>query len=256
VRALAPVVVLLVLAGCAAPAVDEDPRPLEPRRIELAMSGCDIVELFVPVDAATARPHVPPGFALAESNGRLNVVFGASVCGGVGGRAYIAIPVEPEDPALADPQVARHYWEPEHVLVQGDAFADAMAVLNATTTPGQLEVLAVAPRAGATVRGEGWEHVLASVGGAAPASAPVGIPGVFREWFAAEGGYGYLEAAFGASPVGGFAGTLRAGEGTPTRALVGAETAPLPGVAFHGVALEGAVAGFVPYDASSARAAR
>lgn len=92
-------------------------------------------------------------------------MLGAATCA-EGSRAFLAIPVQADDERLRAEGV-RHFFEPEHLVVAGEG-------------------------------AEGWAHRVDATGAAvAPASDAV-VGGVFREWFPARGGYGYLEATFGA----------------------------------------------------------
>ena len=240
-----------LLAGCLG-APSPVPEPAEGKRaasvVPLELPACRVLEALADVDAALAREHVPEDFEPIVEDGRVRVIFGATTCEGDGAtRSFVAIGVRPIDPALEDPDVARHFWEPEHVVEGADAFAAAIAAFDPTIERASISLTTDAPYPAVAIRAENWSHGIESVGGVAPASIPEGtFAGVFREWFAAGEGYGYLQAEYGAGPVGAFAGTLTTGEGTIARELFGAESGPHAGVAMDGVAFVEAKVGFVP----------
>lgn len=246
IRAL---LLVALFAGCAAPQADA-PREagLERASRAVALTSCDILEALVSVPEARAREFVPPGFSLLATGDSARVVLGAATCA-QGSRAFLAIPVEPEDERLRA-QGVRHFFEPEHAIVAGEALAEAIAALRGNATNATRIVAdAAPPRPALVVELAGGAHSVAAVGGALAPASDAAIGGVFREWFPARGGFGYLEARFGTEGAR-FAllpqARVETGEGTVSREVIGAEaTGDL--FVLDGSAYADATLGFVPY---------
>lgn len=234
------------LAGCAgAPEVSDPATSRGPSSAPFNLGRCDILEGILEVDAALAAPHVPPGFALAASDGRTSAVLGAARCEN-GSRAFLALPVDPEDDRLAAPGV-RHFFEPEHFVDEG-ALVEALDRIVGNATRASIEATAAPLRPAFTVGGEGWTHRVEGAGAALAPAPDALVGGVFREWFAAEGGYAYLEAAFASEGASLLATAAEAstGEGTVARELMGA-SALVQLIVLDESGYAGAAFGFTPF---------
>lgn len=249
-RTVCLVFLVAIVAGCS---VKDDgladaspPDALVPRATATRLSPCDILEALIDVPETRVTQHVPPGFSLRATNGMVAVVLGAATCT-QGSRAFLAIPVTPEDERLRAEGV-RHFFEPEHLVVAGEAFARELDALRGSATNAtRIEGSAGPPQPSFIVEDAGgWAHRAAGLGGAV---APADIAGgVFREWFPARGGYGYLEAAFGTegASLGVVPALVETGEGTIARDVIGAEATGGMFV-FDGSGYADATLGFVPY---------
>lgn len=225
--------------------------PPAPRReaatMPLTLTACEVVEGIGAVDAATARAHVPPGFTPVEAGGRVLVAYGAHVCGGDGAsRAYLAIAVTPPA-ALADPRFAREFWEPEH-FVGNDAFARALFALGAPQPRANVTVQTAPPLPGLRVEAGNGTHAMQVATAPLAPGGDRAMSGVFREWFAAPGGYGYLAAEFSgaATRVGAGPATMTTAEGSAARQILGASPV-LAGVVIAATDYAQAEAGYVPF---------
>lgn len=222
---------------------------VQPMAAATTLSACDILEASLTVPEARVRGLVPPGFSVRGSDGSVGVVLGAATCA-EGSRAFLAIAVTPDDERL-EAEGMRHFYEPEHLAIPSEPFAEALAALRGNATNATRIVASAAPPQPAfIVEGAGgWSHRGVATGAAlAPAPEQL-VGGVFREWFPARGGYGYLESTFGSEGAG-FAllpqASVETGEGTVSRDVLGAEaTAEL--FVLAGSAYADATLGFVPY---------
>lgn len=249
VRALFPLIVLLV-AGCAGTA---DPPSGEGRDDPFAreesttLEACTLVEALTKLPAATVRAFLPAGFEPADEAG-VFTILGGGECETGGARAFVAIQVEPVS-ALAEEGITRYYFEPEHHLVAGGAFAEQVLALRANATFADVAVENGPTRGSLVVAGTDWQHEVAlPLGAAAPGPAGMITAGRFREYFPAVGGYAYLDASFAVDPTTPFTfapSEVTTGEATIAREIFGSQAQIPAGVARLSYA--NAIVGFVPY---------
>lgn len=239
----------LVLAGCASPDEDAPATADPPLLVAVALEDCAILEALVRIDRAAAAAHVPPGFTLAppEPDGSMLAVLGAAECATGGSRGFFGFGVVAKDAAVENETVDRHFWLVEHHVGEGEPYGDAVAPLVRDPSLARIDATASATAAGFTIETDGWTHVARSTPGNARDSLAGMFGGTFREWFAADGGYGYLEASFapgdasGALPV-----LVEPGAGSPAHALMGGAR-PSAMVALQGAGYADARVGFVPF---------
>lgn len=237
---------VLVLAGCAAPAAPTDAPPAdEARSFDVTLEDCLVVEAQVMVPEARARPFVPDDFDLLVEDTGVRVILGGSTCA-LGSRAFLAIAVEPTRDTLRAEGVQRYFWEPEHDVL-GDDLAAVFRAARANAT-NVSTIRTATPPTGATlvVEADAWRHEIALTAVFGPPLRS--FAGIFREYVPAHGGYAYLDASFvlqedDASATG--ASTIVTGEGTPSRALMGERTAGVA-IALRSASFANATIGFVP----------
>lgn len=252
------VVVMAVAAGCVTePPADEDPgpTPAAPQRVAVELSPCLIAEALGSASESAARNHLPDDFApILSDDGTVRVIFGMALCEGDGtGRAFVAMPVEPQHPSLRHENVSRHFFEPEHDVVRGDGFAQALDSVGAAPTwLSSFELVGDAASVQGRAQADDFVHTMDATG---PSATPYDTPATtFREWFPGDGGYAYLDGHFGGGPneqSGTVLARLALGEGTISRDLLGAQPT-LQAVRLDPGHYNDAWVGFVPFPPSGA----
>lgn len=249
---------VLLAAGCvdAPPEETNDrtaPEPPTSVREPIVLSPCLIVEALGSASEVAAREHLPDDFApIVIDDGTVRVIFGMADCeGDGGGRAFVAMPVEPQHPDLMDENVSRHFYEPEHDVVRGDGFAEALERMGASPTwLSSFTFTGSAASVSGRAQADDFVHTMEVTG---PSATPYDTPATtFREWFPGEGGYAYLDAHFGGEPgeqSGTVVARLQLGEGTVARDLLGPE-ATLQAVRLDPGHYNDAFVGFVPFPTS------
>lgn len=212
------------------------------------LADCVVVEALTKFPAATLAPHLPEGFEPAADATGAFAVLGGAECAEGGSRGILAIEVRPTDETLLATGVARYYWEPEHHMVDGGAFAAQVLALGGNVSWANVTTSHAPTGAALRIAGNGWEHAIEiPLGAIGPGPSPLAA-GVFREYFAVAGGYGYLQASFvieATTPFGVYPGVVSTGEGTVARAIFGAQSQRPAGVLVTDYA--DAVLGFIPY---------
>lgn len=228
----------MLSAGCLGTAGTEPPAPgsvpeaaseTEPGPIPLDLVGCDGVELFLPLDPAQVRPHVPEAFDLVMVGPKAMTVLGSFACGPDGAtaeRAFLAVWVTPRDEALLAEGVQNYFWEPEHLLAPS-AMQDAFARLGSNHTEADAVWVAItATGATADADAGAWAHRVEAIPGAVTGGPLAGLFPPFREYAPAEGGYAYFQGGFGSeasAATGTGWATARLGSGSTAAAMLGAE---------------------------------
>lgn len=258
------VVALLATAGCLSStdkqavgdADDLDPNivelPTEATRIDLVLDQCHAFELFVPQPSAQLAPYVPDGFEVAVNAGQGLVILGGLACDGADDleRMFVAIQVNPTDPALEGDGVGNYFWEPEHVVVPSNAGGRAYTALGSNHTLGtRVEVAVGTVSSSMRALLDGGSHVIEMIPGGRATPGLGGALGTFREYSAAENGYVYLEATFGAhdaEATSASLATFTTAEDTVSREILG-PTGQSPAGAFSPIVYDAAVIGFIPW---------
>ncbi|MGB0652482.1 MAG: hypothetical protein ACPGQL_04715 [Thermoplasmatota archaeon] len=244
---------VVLLAGCTddndADASGDDATagdaPLEAYETTIEMSDCYTVELISPAPGADLASHVPAGFEVSAPPA---VVLGAMVCqGGEVERGFWAIGVTPTDEALVSPRATNHFWIVEHYVGNETAFAAALDGVRAVTTDAQ--VTGPGNTNGFAIRAENTTYEWGSTGGTVTGTWPViaTVLPSFREYFAADGGYAYIDASFGGEGgAGAGVGALLTEGDAPGAAHYGPGSNQV-GLVNDASAYADAMVGFIPY---------
>lgn len=235
---------ILLVSGCAAPSPSQAPAAEAPHDpVPLKLAPCDTIRMIFTVPASAASALLPPQFEVVlTGNDQVEVIFGGVACQGDGmRRAFLEIAAQPRNASWRDPNVTRHYFEPEVDAQPGDGAARALETVGALTGNATVAVT----EGGMTVKASNFTHALtltASPG--APGGADL-APGISREWSAARGGFAFFDSAYGGGAMRVGVATLAAGAGTPTAKLLG-ESQQGPAIELVGTTFAGARAGFQP----------
>lgn len=254
---------LLASSGCTTPAADDTTGdqgtdettgnpPTEPFAIKFQATGCLMLEAVQRVDAEDLDDSglIPDDFTVAVVGSEALMVLGTNRCQTENGtlhRTFLAFPVTPNHDSLLGDAGTNHFWEPEHIVENDTAFHQLMIDIgaNVTVSDEMTTELNLISGTHSTTLPTGQHIIDAAL--AETNDQPGTAFGHFREYFPAQGGYGYFDATYGtgAGAYGSGTGTVSTAPDTPTHTMF-ADKPQAGMLSGNGFTFEDATAGFVP----------